>query len=116
MADIASAVRGVPKDELASEEVRQHRCTIRTAWAAGGIVVLLGLAASAGAVIAVGQSNEARKQRDEAERLAEVEAELRVEAEAATAEAERLAAAEATARADADREAERARTAEAAAL
>ena len=35
VADIASAVRGIPKDELASEEVRQHRRTIRTAWAAG---------------------------------------------------------------------------------
>jgi outer membrane protein assembly factor BamB len=45
VADIASALRGVPKDELASEEVRQHRRTIRTAWAAGLIVVALGVAA-----------------------------------------------------------------------
>ena len=34
VADIASAMRGVPKDELASEEVRRHRQTLRTAWAA----------------------------------------------------------------------------------
>ncbi len=36
IADIASSIRGIPKDELASEEVRQHRRTVRTAWAAGG--------------------------------------------------------------------------------
>ena len=81
VADIASAIRGVPKDELESEEVRQHRRTVRTAWAAGILVVLLGMAASVGAVIAVGQSNEARAQRDEAERLAAAEAEARAEAE-----------------------------------
>ncbi len=34
MADVSSAIRGIPKDELESEEVRQHRRTIRTAWAA----------------------------------------------------------------------------------
>ncbi|CAN5813466.1 hypothetical protein BH23ACT4_BH23ACT4_04260 [soil metagenome] len=31
VADIASALRGVPKDELESEEVKQHRRTVRTA-------------------------------------------------------------------------------------
>jgi len=31
VADIASAIRRVPKDELESEEVRQHRRTVRTA-------------------------------------------------------------------------------------
>ena len=45
IADIASALRGVPKDELESEEVRQHRRTIRTAWAAGGLVTVLAIAA-----------------------------------------------------------------------
>ncbi|MDX1450447.1 MAG: toll/interleukin-1 receptor domain-containing protein, partial [Acidimicrobiia bacterium] len=48
VADIASALRGVPKDELASEEVRQHRRTIRTAWAAGVVVLLLAIAAAVG--------------------------------------------------------------------
>ena len=81
VADIASAIRGVPKDELASEEVRQHRRTVRTAWAAGIVVLLLGVAALIAATVAVGQSNEAQAQRDEAERLAAAEAEARAEAE-----------------------------------
>ena len=34
-ADIAATIRGIPKDELASEEVKHHRRTVRTAWAAG---------------------------------------------------------------------------------
>ena len=72
VADIASAVRGIPKDELASEEVRQHRRTIRTAWAAGIVVLLLGIAATIGAVVAVNQSTEAQTQRDEAQRLATI--------------------------------------------
>ena len=49
VADIASALRGVPKDELESEEVKQHRRTIRTAWAAGTVLAVL-------AVVAVGAS------------------------------------------------------------
>jgi hypothetical protein len=72
VADVASAIRGVPKDELESEEVRQHRRTIRTAWAAGVIVLLLGIAATLGAIVAVGQSKAAQSQRDEAELQAEI--------------------------------------------
>ena len=81
IADIASPIRGVPKDELLSEEVRQHRRTVRTAWAAGIVVLILGVAAIGAATVAVGQSNEAQAQRDEAERLAAREAEARAEAE-----------------------------------
>ena len=50
VADIASALRGVPKDELASEEVRQHRRTVRTAWTAGALVTILGIAAAVFAI------------------------------------------------------------------
>lgn len=46
VADIASAIRGVPKDELESEEVRQHRRTVRTAWAAGFALVFLAVVAA----------------------------------------------------------------------
>ena len=81
IADIASPIRGVPKDELLSEEVRQHRRTVRSAWAAGIVVLLLGVAALVAATIAVGQSNEAQAQRDEAQRLAAAEADARAEAE-----------------------------------
>jgi hypothetical protein len=98
VADVASAIRGIPKDELASEEVRQHRRTVRTAWAAAIVVLLLGIGAVAGAVVAVGQSSEARDQRDEAQRQAEV-----AEQQTAIAETERQNALDA--RADAEQQA-----------
>ncbi|CAN5813189.1 hypothetical protein BH23ACT4_BH23ACT4_04220 [soil metagenome] len=60
VADIASALRGIPKDELESEEVKQHRRTIRTAWAAGALLVVLGIAAAVAAVQATRSANEAQ--------------------------------------------------------
>jgi WD40 repeat protein len=60
VADIASALRGVPKDELESEEVKQHRRTIRTAWAAGALVLVLGVAAVFAAVQATSNADEAQ--------------------------------------------------------
>jgi hypothetical protein len=75
VADVSSAIRGIPKDELESEEVLQHRRTTRTAWAAGiGLVVLLALSVVA-AIFALDQQNEA-------EQLAASEAEARQEADA----------------------------------
>ena len=47
VADIASALRGVPKDELESEEVRQHHRTLRIAWSGGVVVLLLAVTATA---------------------------------------------------------------------
>ena len=88
IADIASAIRQVPKDELESEEVRQHRRTTRTAWAAALALLLLGVVATGAAVYAVGQSNEAQAQRDEAERQTAVAEEQTLLAEEQTAEAE----------------------------
>jgi len=61
VADIASAIRGVPKDELESEEVRQHRRTVRTAWGAGAALLLLVLVAGAAALFAIDQRNEAQQ-------------------------------------------------------
>lgn len=57
IADIASAIRGIPKDDLASEEVRQHRRTVRTAWAAAGLVVMLAIA-SVGFAVSSAQNAE----------------------------------------------------------
>jgi WD40 repeat protein len=70
VADIASAIRGVPKDELESEEVRQHRRTVRTAWAAGIALLSLVVVASVVAVYANGQRLQANEQRGVAEDLA----------------------------------------------
>jgi len=57
IADIASALRGVPKDELESEEVKQHRRTIRTAWAG---VAAIGALAVAAAVFGIQSADNAR--------------------------------------------------------
>jgi len=59
VADIASPIRGVPKDELASEEVRQHRRTRRTAIGAAIALAVLFLGASAAAVYAASQQSRA---------------------------------------------------------
>lgn len=67
VADIASSLRGVPKDDLESEEVRQHRRTRRTVWGAGIALTVLAVAAVTGAVIAVDQRDQAEAQRALAE-------------------------------------------------
>ena len=84
VADIASAIRGVPKDELESEEVRQHRRAVRTAWGAGIALLLLAVLASGAAVYAIGQQNRANQ-------LAQLEAAARQDAEEAAQEAEAAA-------------------------
>ena len=72
VADVASAMRGVPKDELESEEVRQHRRTVRTAWAAAVSLIVLVVFATVAAVFAVGQRGEALKQASLAAEQADV--------------------------------------------
>jgi WD40 repeat protein len=94
IADIGSAIRGVPKDELSSEEVRQHRRTVRTAWAAGGLVTVL-------AIAAVGFGIQSARNADEAERQAQ-------RAQESATEAQQSAALEAVARSEAERSAEEA--------
>jgi tetratricopeptide (TPR) repeat protein len=66
--DFASAIRGVPKEDLLSEEVRQQRKALTLAWsAAGSLLVLAGLAIWFG-VEATRQTRIAEAQRDRAER------------------------------------------------
>jgi WD40 repeat protein len=91
VADIASAIRGVPKDELESEEVRQHHRTIRTAWAAAVALLLLVIVAGAAAIFANGQRLEADEQRVAAEDNATEAATQRDVAERQTNIAEELA-------------------------
>jgi tetratricopeptide (TPR) repeat protein len=67
-ADFASAIRGVPKEDLLSEEVRQQRRALTLAWsAAGSLLVLAGLAVWFGYQANV-QTEIAKAQRDRAER------------------------------------------------
>lgn len=72
VADIASAVRGVPKDDLESEEVRQHRRTVRTAWTAGLALAGLAVATGIAAIYANSQRQEAVAQRLVAEEQTEI--------------------------------------------
>jgi hypothetical protein len=59
IADVAAAVRGVPKDDLVGEHIRQHRRTMRLA--RGGVIALtvLLIAAVVAAMVAVGQRDRA---------------------------------------------------------
>lgn len=59
IADIASAIHGVPKEDLESKEVRQHRRTVRTAWAAILALVILVIGTSAAGIAAVVKWGEA---------------------------------------------------------
>jgi tetratricopeptide (TPR) repeat protein len=60
-ADFAAAIRGIPKEDLLSQEVRQQRRVLRLAWSvAGSLLVLAGLAGW--------QWQVATAQRDRAER------------------------------------------------
>ena len=61
--DIAAPLHGRAKDELDGDDVRQHRRTRRLAWSAGIGLGVLAVAASASAVIAVQQRNEAELRR-----------------------------------------------------
>jgi tetratricopeptide (TPR) repeat protein len=67
-AAFASAIRGVPKDDLLSDEVVQQRRNVR--WAQAAVLGLLALAAAAvsQALLAVDARNSAVEQRDRAER------------------------------------------------
>ena len=59
VADIASAMRGVPKEELASEEVRQHRRTRRLALSAAVALLTLTTMATGIGIYAFNQRQEA---------------------------------------------------------
>jgi tetratricopeptide (TPR) repeat protein len=65
-ADFAAAIRGMPKEDLLSQEVRQQRRALTLAWsAAGSLLILAGLAAWQWQE-AIAQKNEALTQKNEA--------------------------------------------------
>jgi WD40 repeat protein len=72
LADLAAPLRGLPKDELVGEDIRQHRRVRRLARGAATLLTLLTVLACAAAVVAVGQRNEARSQRNEARNQARI--------------------------------------------
>ena len=60
--DLAAPLHGRPKDELDSEDLRQHRRTLRIAWSAVALLFLLAVAFGLAAVYATHQSDLARQQ------------------------------------------------------
>jgi WD40 repeat protein len=55
--DVAAPIHGRAKDELDGEDVRQHKRARRMAWAAVATLVLLVIASSTGAYVAIQQRN-----------------------------------------------------------
>lgn len=102
VADIAAAIRGVPKDELESEEVRQHRRTLRTAWVAGLVVLLLAVTASAAALFAFNERSRANAEARRATEQADLARQERDRAVVAEEEAAASALAETAARLEAE--------------
>jgi WD40 repeat protein len=66
VADLAAPVRGMRKDALVDEDIRQHRRALRLAWGAAGALLLLAVAAALAAIVAVSQRHQALVQRDRA--------------------------------------------------
>jgi WD40 repeat protein len=64
VADVAAPLRGMPKDALVGEDIRQHRRAVRLAWGASTLLVALTLLAAAAAVVAVVLRQRAIEQRD----------------------------------------------------
>jgi hypothetical protein len=66
IADLAAPMRGVAKDELIGDDIRQHRRALRTAWTAACLLIVLLVAAIAGGLFAVRSSNQATRERSAA--------------------------------------------------
>jgi WD40 repeat protein len=63
VAEFAAPLHGVSKEEIAGEEVRQHRRTVRIARTAAAVLVALTTLAVAGAVVALAERSHAISQR-----------------------------------------------------
>jgi hypothetical protein len=64
VADVAAAVREVPKDELVGEHIRQHRRTMRLARGGVAVLAVLLVAALVAAFVAFQQRATAQLERD----------------------------------------------------
>ncbi|GAF76593.1 unnamed protein product, partial [marine sediment metagenome] len=62
-ARVASTLHNMPLDEISGEEVRQHRKTMRVAWSAVILLLILAIAASIAAYVAEMRRREAETQR-----------------------------------------------------
>ncbi len=99
VAELAAPMHGLAKDELAGADVRQHRRTIRTAFAAAIALVLLSVASAGAAFAALHNADRARRNetaavlaRSEADRQSELATSKAAEAKQRKAEADANAA------------------------
>ena len=81
IADLAAPIHGRPKDDLAGEDIRQHRRTVRVAWSAGTMLALLLVVALIAAGVAVQQRTRADHARARADTAATTAEALRLAAE-----------------------------------
>jgi len=84
VADISAAVRGVERDELIGENVRQHRRAQRLVRLGISLLSLLLVASLVATFVAVGQRSEANRQRDAANREATIALARQLSAQAVT--------------------------------
>jgi len=66
-ADFAAAIRGMPKEDLLSQEVRQQRRALRLALSSAAALLVLAVAATAAGVLAYREEQDAVAQRNRAE-------------------------------------------------
>jgi tetratricopeptide (TPR) repeat protein len=66
-ADFAAAIRGMPKEDLLSQEVRQQRRALTLAWSAAASLLILAVAATTAGIFAYRAQQEAIVQRNRAE-------------------------------------------------
>ncbi len=66
-ANFAAAIRGMPKEDLLSEEVRQQKRALTLAWSAVALLAVLGSAALWQSFVALREKQIAQQQRDRAE-------------------------------------------------
>jgi len=66
-ADFAAAIRGMPKEDLLSQEVKQQRRALRLAWSAASMLLAFAVVATTAGVLAYRAQQEAVAQRNRAE-------------------------------------------------
>ena len=84
LGELAAPMRGMSKDELMGEDLRQHRRTIRLAWTVASVLVVLLAAAIVASVVAVGNADRARRNEARAQEQASIATSRQLAAEART--------------------------------
>jgi hypothetical protein len=65
-ADFAASIRGMPKEDLLSQEVRQQRRSLMLAWSAAATLLVFAVAAATAGMLAYNAEQQAKQERDRA--------------------------------------------------